>query len=85
MHEDVVKLTQKTPDVVRGDGCDGQAPAVTAQHCEQRTCAPLDRALVLLLDHEESILGSIVTECSDLVRLADEQAVELAEYLEEQG
>jgi len=75
---------QKTQRTV----CPGEEPArqaAPAQQCEPSNWAVLDRALILLLDHEESILGNIVAECNALVHLAEEQAVELAEYLEEQS
>ena len=50
----------------------------------QHAVSVLDRTLVLLLDREESILADIVAECSGLVRLAQEEALELADFLEEQ-
>ena len=46
--------------------------------------AVLDRALVFLLDREESILADIVAECNSMVQMAEQEALELADFLEEQ-
>ncbi|MBN1436561.1 MAG: hypothetical protein JW936_05770 [Sedimentisphaerales bacterium] len=53
--------------------------------CQGDRCPVLDKALVLLLDREESILGDIVKECNELVSLANAQAMEMADYLDEQA
>ena len=42
-----------------------------------------DKTLALLLEREESILGNILEECGHLVRLADEQAMEVADMLDQ--
>jgi len=45
--------------------------------------ALFDKTLALLLEREESILGNILEECGHLVRLADEQATEVADMLDQ--
>jgi hypothetical protein len=44
-------------------------------------CALWDNAVVLLLEREESLLGSIVDQCGDLVKVAEQQACEMMDIL----
>jgi len=44
-------------------------------------CALWDKALVILLEQEETLLGDIVERTSDLVRVAQQQATEMMDIL----
>jgi len=42
----------------------------------------VDEAIVLLLGREESLLGSIVDKCHELIQIAEQEAHEVAQYLD---
>ncbi len=44
----------------------------------------VDEALVLLLSREESVLGSIVDKCHELIQIAEHEAQEVAQYLDQE-
>jgi len=47
-------------------------------------CETFDRAVVLLLQKEETLLRDIVQQCDDLVTQANQEAVYLTEYIEKE-
>jgi len=51
---------------------------VGAANC---VCALWDKALIVLLETEESLLGGIIEQCTDLVNVAEQQALEMRESL----
>ena len=53
--------------------------------CSKCRCDWVDRAVILLLEWEEDTLGGIVAECSDLMHLAEDQATEMADYLDDEA
>ena len=53
--------------------------------CSQCRCDWIDRAVILLLEWEEDTLGSIIGECGGLMQLAEDQATEMADYLDDQA
>ena len=44
-------------------------------------CALWDKALIVLLENEESLLGGIIQQCADLINVAEQQALEMRESL----
>ena len=53
--------------------------------CSKCRCDWIDRAVILLLEWEEDTLGSIVAECGGLMHLAEDQATEMADYLDDEA
>ena len=70
-------------------GVSQQPPALCTNPARwaQRNCScdALDAALVLLLQREEDLLRDVVEQCHELVLDAEQQALELEEYLEDQA
>ncbi len=58
-------------------------PATTAIPDGTQAASVFDSAAALMLQREESLLGDIITACSKLMTLANDQADEIADSLEE--
>jgi hypothetical protein len=68
------------PDAAKQPAVNEPGDALAAA-CDNRLW---DKALGLLLEREESLLGDIVDRCRELVQVAEEQAGEMADFLDSQ-
>jgi hypothetical protein len=48
-----------------------------------QSCSLFDLAAILMLQREEALLGDIITECNQLMTLANQEADEVADSIEE--
>jgi len=48
-----------------------------------KSCSLFDLAAILMLQREEALLGDIITECNQLMTLANQEADEVADSIEE--
>lgn len=61
-----------------GNHCDADANV-------EPSSATWDKAIVLLLEHEEWLLGDIVRQCHDMVQVAEKQAWDMTVLLEDES
>jgi len=48
-----------------------------------KSCSLFDLAVIFMLQREEALLGDIITECNQLMTLANQEADEVADSIEE--
>ena len=76
---------ESIPKVMRTDDRSLTPSDSSVVDCCQCRCDLIDRAVILLLEWEEDTLGGIVAECGDLMQLAEDQATEMADYLDNEA
>jgi len=48
-----------------------------------KSCAVFDLATILMLQREEALLGDILTECNELMTVANQKADEVVDTIED--
>lgn len=62
--------------------CTPSCPALSAKLDDTRCWVLWDKALGLMIQHEESLLGDVLTQVRDLTQIAQEQAQVMVDFIE---
>ncbi len=76
-------MAESNRDKIDLKECLADCPAVRAGLNDTRCWALWDKALALMLHREETLLGDMVQQVKDLADIAEEQALDMVDFIEE--